>query len=161
MTLPGDDGYEETPSEALSPGVRGVDEPMQEDTDEVEQEEPSSQPTADSNWQKWYLRLAPLLGYLPTGEYEEDTERDGVLSYSVEGHASIIGLAIGATAATTGDMQLVMALITLGLGVGRVQQQFSETVREQVLREPWYAFGSAALGYLAVHYAQTGQLPPI
>lgn len=162
MTLEEDEEYEETPSEALTPGVRGMETPMQEDTDEVEQGEPSGQSAADeSKWQTWYRRLSPLLGYLPTGEYEEDTKRDGILSYSVEVHVLGFGLSVGATAATTGDMQLVMALVMLALGVGRLQQPFSETVREQVLKEPAYALGGVVIGYVAIHLAQTGQLPPI
>lgn len=161
MTLPDDEEYEETPSEALAPGVRGVDNPMQEDIDDVETGEPSGEPTAESNWRAWYRRLAPLLGYLPTGRYEEDTERDGPLSYAVEVHSAAIGVSIGVAAAMAGDMQLVMALITIALGVGRAQQQFSEKVQEQVLKEPAYALAGAALGYLAVYASQTGQLPPI
>lgn len=161
MTLEGDEGYEETPSEALTPGVDGVETPLQEDTEPVKEGEPSSQPAADSNWQLWYRRLAPLLGYLPTGTHEEDTERDGPLSYAVEVHAAAIGMSIGVAAAMAGDMQLVMALIAVALGVGRAQQQFSEKVREQLVKEPTYALAGAAIGYLAVYASQTGQLPPI
>lgn len=161
MTLEGDDGYEEDASSALTPGVDGVESPLQEDTDEVEQGEPSGQPAAESNWQKWYLRLAPLLGYLPTGKHEEDTERDGILSYSVEVHAAVIGLSIGMAAATTHDIEIAMTLVAVALGVGRMQQQFSETVRWQLKQEPAYALGGFAVGYLAVYLSQTGQLPPI
>lgn len=160
MTLDGDDGYEETPSSALTPGVDGVDTPLQEAETEVEQGQPSSQPTKETqSWRRWYHKLEPLLGYLPTGVHEEDTDRDGLLSYSVEVHAAVIGGAVGATAATTGSTQLIIALVTIALGVGRVQQQFSETIRLQVLKEPWYAIGGVVGGYLAVYLAQSGQLP--
>lgn len=159
MTLEGDEEYEETPSEALEPGVKGMETPLQEDTDEVEEGEPSGEPAAESNWQTWYRRLAPLLGYLPTGRYEEDTERDGLLSYSVEVHVLGFGLSTGATAAATGDMQFVMALVTLALGIGRSQQPFSETVRKQVLEEPAYALGGVVIGWAVVHYDLLAQIP--
>lgn len=153
MTLDGDDEFEETPSEALNPGVKGMETPMQENTDDVEDGNPNAQPSeSTSSWQQWYRRLQPLLGYLPTGEYEEDTERDGILSYAVEVHATVIGLSAGVAAATAGDMQLVMALVAIALGVGRAQQQFSESVREQVVKEPAYALAGAAIGYGVVHY---------
>lgn len=145
MTFEDEIGGSETPSEALTPGVDGVETGVQAPTEE--------------GWREWYRRLSPLLGYLPTGTQEEDTERDGLLSYSVEAHSAIIGVAIGATAATTGDVQLIMGLVAVALGVGRVQQQFSETVRSQILKEPWYSLTGAALGYLGMYYSQTGQLP--
>lgn len=160
MTLEEDEEYEEEPSSALSPGVRGMETPLQEATDEVEDGESSGQPAVDkSKWQSWYRRLAPVLGYLPTGRYEEDTERDGLLSYSVEVHVLGFGLSIGATAATTGDIQYVMALVTLALGVGRGQQPFSSTVRKQVLKEPAYALGGAVIGWAVVHYDLIAQIP--
>lgn len=163
MTLEGDEGYEEDASEALTPGVDGVESPLQEDTDEVETKEPSGEPAAESNWQKWYRQLQPLLGYLPTGEYEEDTERDGLLSYSVEVHVFAFGISAGIAAVTAGDMQIMMSLVTLALGIGRLQQPqtFTETIREQVVKEPAYALGGVVLGYVAAYYAQTGQLPTI
>lgn len=160
MTLEGDDNFEETPSEALNPGVEGMETGLQEDTDEVETKSPNAQPSESaSSWQAWYQRLKPLLGYLPTGEFEEDTERDGLLSYAVEVHATVIGLSVGVAAATAGDMQLVMALVAIALGVGRVQQQFSESVREQVVKEPAYALAGVAIGWGVIHVAETGQLP--
>lgn len=164
MTLPGDDGYEEEASEALTPGVEGMESPeqasAQEDKEETITSEPSGQPAADSSgWRSWFRRLQPLLGYLPTGVHEDDTERNGLLSYSVEVHAAIIGLAVGAAAATAGDIQLVMGLVTVGLGVGRAQQQFSDKVTSQIVKEPWYAISGAAVGYLAVYIGLMGQLP--
>lgn len=164
MTLPGDDNYEEEATDALTPGVEGVETPSQapaqEDKNELESTEPHAQPAADqSSWRSWYRQLQPLLGYLPTGVHEEDTDRDGLLSYSVEVHAAVIGVSVGVAAMMGGDMQLVMALVSIALGVGRVQQQFSDKVKSQLIKEPWYALAGAAIGYLAMHIAQTGQLP--
>lgn len=152
MTLKDDEEYEETPSSALEPGVKGVETSMQEDTDDVETEEPSGQPTADSNWERWYYQLQPLLGYLPLGAHEEDTEWDGPLSYRVEVASTAIGVSVGMAAASSGDMQLIMTLVALALGVGRVQQQFSETIEAQILAEPVHALAGVAIGYSAVHY---------
>lgn len=160
MTLEDDENYEETPSSALEPGVNGMEVPKQEDEQEVEDGEPSGQPAAnESSWRQWYRQLKPVLGYLPTGEFESDTERDGILSYAVEVHATVIGLSAGVAAASAGDMQLVMALVAIALGVGRAQQQFSESVREQVVKEPAYALAGVAIGWGAIHVAETGQLP--
>lgn len=161
MTLEEDEEYEETPSEALEPGVKGMETPLQEDTDEVKDGEPSGEPTTESNWQEWYLRLAPLLGYLPTGEHEEDTERDGLLSYSVEVHVFAFGLSAGIAAASTGNMQLVMTVVGVALGIGRLQQPqtITETVREQIVKEPAYALGGAAIGWAVVHYDLLAQTP--
>lgn len=142
MTLEGDDEFEETPSDALAPGVNGMETGLQEDAKEGD----------ESNWRQWYRQLKPVLGYLPTGEFEEDTERDGLLSYSVEVHVFAFGASVGLAAASTGDMQLVMGLVGLALGIGRLQQPFTKTVREQVVKEPAYALGGAALGYLVVHF---------
>lgn len=162
MTLKDDDQFDGGEAiDALTPTVEEEEMGLQEDTDEVKEGEPSSQPAADSNWQKWYLRLAPLLGYLPTGEHEEDTERDGLLSYSVEVHVFAFGLSAGIAAASSGNMQLVMTLVGVALGIGRLQQpqSISETVREQVVKEPAYALGGAAIGWAVVHYDLLAQIP--
>lgn len=160
MTLKDDDQFDGGEAiDALTPTVEEEEMGLQEDTDEVKEGEPSSQPAADSNWQKWYLRLAPLLGYLPTGTHEEDTERDGPLSYAVEVHSAAIGMSIGVAAAMAGDMQLVMALITIALGVGRAQQQFSDKVQEQLVKEPVYALAGLVIGYAIVDYEVLAQLP--
>ncbi len=163
MTLEGDDEFDGGEAiDALTPQADEEEEPMQEDTDDVEQGNSSGQPAA-SSWQQWYRQLQPLLGYLPTGEYEEDTERDGLLSYSVEVHVFAFGISAGIAAVTAGNMQIMMSLVTLALGLGRFQQPqtFTETVREQVVKEPAYALGGVVLGYIGAYYAQTGQLPPI
>lgn len=159
MTLEGDDEFGGEAIDALTPQVEEEEEPIQEDTESVKEGEPSGEPTAESNWQQWYRRLAPLLGYLPTGKHEEDTERDGPLSYAVEVHAAAIGVSIGVAAAMAGDMQLVMALITIALGVGRAQQQFSEKVQEQLVKEPVYALAGLVIGYALVDYDVLAQLP--
>lgn len=154
---------DEDTSSGATPGVNGGRSPIHESLSPPDpppqKSDASPQDASGGGWVKWYRRLAPLLGYLPTGEYEEDTKRDGLLSYAVEWHALVIGVSIGAAAATTGDMELLMALVAVALGVGRVQQQFSETVQEQVLKEPPYALAGVAIGYGAVYLAQTGQLP--
>lgn len=147
-------------AEAWSPATDGVEgSEEQSSADNPKGSSGQDPPTDTSGWQSWYRRLQPLLGYLPTGVHEDDTERDGLLSYSVEVHAAIIGLAVGAAAATAGDIQLVMGLVTVGLGVGRAQQQFSDKVQSQILKEPWYAISGAAVGYLAVYIGLMGQLP--
>lgn len=163
MTLEDDDQFDGGEAiDALTPTVEEGEEPMQKDTNEVKEGEPSGQPAADeSSWQTWYRRLVPLLGYLPTGEHEEDTERDGLLSYSVEVHVFAFGISAGIAAASTGNLQLVMTVVGVALGIGRLQQpqSISDTVREQIVKEPAYALGGAAIGWAVVHYDLLAQIP--
>lgn len=99
-----------------------------------------------------YPRLKLILAYLPTGATEEATDYDGILSYSVEWHAALIGVSVGMTAATTGETQLVMGLVSLALGLGRINQQASETVKAQLIKEPWYGIAGLAVGWVATQY---------
>lgn len=128
------------------PGVNGAKSPSQVRTRTPNEEEPGSMPT--SGWQTYFRRLKPLLGYLPTGAYESDTEYDGLLSYSIEVHAAIIGIAAGVFAATTGDLQAVMGLVAVALGIGRMQQP--QKVREQIKREPWYFLATFGITYITL-----------
>lgn len=137
---------------------------MSDDPFEYEQGNPSgSKPRGDGGKTPFqdtldrYPRLKTLLAYLPTGATEEASDYNGILSYSVEWHAAVIGLAVGATAATTGNVQLVMGLISIALGLGRINQQASEKVKAQLVKEPWYGIFGAAIGYLAIGLS-TGQL---
>jgi hypothetical protein len=97
-------------------------------------------------------QVKELLGYLPTGTHEPTEGYTGFLSYSVEVHAALIGIATGAFTATTGDIQMLMGLIDTALLVGRGQQQFTETVTSQIKKEPWYALGFGFLTYLLLTY---------
>lgn len=97
-------------------------------------------------------RVNELLGYLPTGAHEPDEGYTGFLSYSVEVHAAMIGIASGAVAATTGDIQLLLTLVDVALLAGRGQQVFTEKVTSQITKEPWYALGFAFATYLLLNY---------
>lgn len=127
------------------PGVDGAKPPSQVRT-RTPNEDASSAMTI--GWQRYYRRLKPLLGYLPLGAHESDTEYDGLLSYSVEVHAAIIGIAAGIFAATTGDLQAVMGLVAVALGIGRMQQP--QKVREQIKREPWYFLATFGITYITL-----------
>lgn len=126
------------------PGVDGPKPPSQVRTRTPNEEEPGMMPT--TGWQTYYRRLKPLLGYLPLGTHESDTEYDGLLSYSVEVHAAVIGIAAGSFAATTGNSQAVMGLVAVALGIGRMQQP--QKVREQIKREPWYFLATFGITYI-------------
>lgn len=99
-----------------------------------------------------YPRLKAILAYLPVGATEPTDGYTGILSYSVEWHAAMIGVAVGATAATTGEKQLALGLVSLALGLGRFNQAASEKVKAQLKTEPWYAIVGVAVGYVAVQY---------
>lgn len=98
-------------------------------------------------------RVRPLLGYLPTGSHEPANGYTGLFSYSVEVHAFLIGVAVGAYTQTTGDLQLAMGVISIALTVGRGQQHFTETVSSQLKKEPWYAIGGLIVGIVLLFVA--------
>ncbi len=144
---------DEDTSSGATPGVNGGRSPLHgsqsaPDPPPQKPDGPSPDDRDGTRWEVWYQELKPLAGYLPMGKYEEDTERDGFMSYSVEVHAAIIGVSVGLAAALGGNVELLMMLVGAALGVGRIQQQFSETVTEHLIREPWYALGGAAVVWL-------------
>lgn len=96
--------------------------------------------------------MKELLGYLPAGAHEPDEGYTGPFSYSVEVHAAVIGMATGIVAGTSGNIQLLVALIDVALLAGRGQQVFTETVTSQLKKEPWYALGMALVWYGIVEY---------
>lgn len=135
---------------ALTPGTHGM-----EPTDGASAEALPRDDGGDTPFQDAvdaFPRFKSLLAYLPVGATEDATDYDGILSYAVEWHAAIIGVAVGATAGTTGDTQLVCGLISTALGLGRINQQASETVTAHLVNEPWYAIAGIAVGYIAVRY---------
>lgn len=103
-------------------------------------------------------RLTELVAYLPAGAHEPKSGYTGVLSYSVEWHALMIGLSAGITAATTGDTQRVMGIVTAALGLGRGQQELSDTVTSQIVAEPWYVLAGAGIGYYGVMLTENNEL---
>lgn len=130
--------YEDTEtdggSEGVNPGGKGGRTPFEDALDN-------------------HPRLRILMAYLPVGPTEESTEYDGLLSYRVEWHAAILGLSAGLAAGTTGDLQLVLGLVSIALGIGRVNQQASAKVKSELVKEPWYAVGAAGIGYVVAQYA--------
>lgn len=128
-------------SDHEAPGVDGAKPPSQVHTRTSIEDESSR-----VGWKRYLRELKPLLGYLPTGAHESDSEYDGLFSYSVEIHAAIIGVAAGAFAATTGNLQAVMGLVAVALGIGRVQQP--QKITEQLKREPWYFLAALGITYL-------------
>lgn len=87
---------------------------------------------------------------LLTAKREADTNYDGPFSHPGEYHAFAIGAGAGCVAATTGQTQLVSAVITLALTGDRtrVGTEFVDNVAHEVVREGWYAIFGLAIGYL-------------
>lgn len=81
---------------------------------------------------------------LPDGATEEETSRDGFLSYAVEWHALAVGLAAGLAAGATGSFEIlgVIVAVTVGIRAAPVKPL------RQLKREPWYALGGVVIGFL-------------
>ena len=76
-----------------------------------------------------------------TAPSESKSKRDGLLSYAVEWHAVIIGLAVGVTAGLTQRWELAGIAVGLVLGIRAAPGKLS-----QLRREPWYALGGLVIG---------------
>lgn len=111
-----------------------------------EQSEAGDDTSLDIGRVRRLLRL--LRSVLPTGTTEPDQGYTGILSYSTEWHALIIGIVAGITANTTGHYQVAFGLVTIALGVGRANQQASEAVQAQLVKEPWYFFVGVGIGFV-------------
>lgn len=83
---------------------------------------------------------------LPDGAEEEDTERDGFLSYAGEWHALAVGLAVGLVASVTGRWALAGVVVAAALGVSASKRVERLPALGEVRREPWYALGGLAIG---------------
>lgn len=90
----------------------------------------------------WQEKLATWLGGMdaPT---EADTAYDGVLSYSSEAHAAILGLVLGFTLGIPG---LVLVVAT-ALGLKRWNQISNRKAVKELKHEPWYGIGASLIGY--------------
>lgn len=73
---------------------------------------------------------------------EEETDRNGLLSWSGEYHALEIGLAVGFLAAVSGRWELAVLVATVALGARKAQDK---TLRE-VAHEGWYALSGLLVG---------------
>jgi hypothetical protein len=76
---------------------------------------------------------------------EEQSDRDGVLSYAVEWHALTVGLAAGLGAGVSGRWELAGMVIAITLGVRAAPENVPRL--GQLKREPWYALGGVVVGY--------------
>jgi|GEM_PF-3270785 len=85
-------------------------------------------------------RIKQAIGQM-TAPSESESERDGLLSYAVEWHALILGLAVGLAAGLTQRWELVGIAVAIVLGVRGAPGRLS-----QLRREPWYALGGVVIG---------------
>lgn len=143
MTLPGDDGHEEEASDALTPGVEGMETPEQAPAQEDKEETITSEPHA----QESSTTVLPdrIDWLLPEQSDKHDTDgRTGVLSTRTEVHAIVIGGTVGAHWALTGDMQLLNDIVGIGIAGDRARQaqKIPEKYQDQAKEEfPYFAAG--------------------
>ncbi|WP_254768220.1 hypothetical protein [Salinilacihabitans rarus] len=79
---------------------------------------------------------------------EDDTDRDGFLSYHAESHAAGVGLGVGIAASATGDLQYAGAILAMAFGLNRGPTLSNAKITEDVRQEPHYALGGLGLGLL-------------
>lgn len=102
--------------------------------------------------------LQALAAYLPMGAHEPESGYTGLLSYSAEWHALLLGLSAGITAASTGNTQRVMGVVTAALGLGRGQQSVADTAATELAAEPWYALAGAGIGFYGTKLIESDAL---
>ena len=87
---------------------------------------------------------------IPTGGMDAPTEdespRDGLLSYAGEWHSAVIGVATGLVSGLTG----VFAFASFLVGAALTESYLAGNPRalREVRREPWYALGGLVAGLL-------------
>lgn len=89
---------------------------------------------------------------LPDGKREDDTERDGLLSYAGEWHALLAGAGAGLAAGATGNWEFAVIVASAAFGIGAATRS-KWTVENpslpaigEVRREPWYASAGLLVG---------------
>jgi len=100
---------------------------------------------------------------------EKYTDRGGFLSYAGEFHALIIGLGVGVYSALTGDIALLIFMLSIALGTswsGFIAKRYNipKKISGEVKREPWYTIGGIIVAYIVTFVATnpqviTGALP--
>jgi hypothetical protein len=76
-----------------------------------------------------------------TAPTEADSERDGLLSYSKEWHALIVGFGAGMVAGLSGSWELAVTVVAMTLAMRAAPGPL-----KQLRREPWYALGGVVTG---------------
>lgn len=145
MTLPGEDGHEEEASDALTPGIEGMETPEQAPAQEDKEETITSEPHA----QESSTTVLPdrLDWILPEGSDTNDTDgRTGVLSTYVEWHALVLGLSAGAIAAQSGRLDEIVTIIGAGAAGSRAQLGLPDKYRDQARKELPYFIAGVILG---------------
>lgn len=78
-----------------------------------------------------------------TAPTESDSARDGLLSYSKEWHALIIGVVVGVVTVLTGRWEFAGVTVAIVLSLRAAPGKLS-----QLRREPWYALGGLGIGMI-------------
>lgn len=81
---------------------------------------------------------------LPDGKTEEDTARDGLLSYAVEWHALALGFLVGFAWSLPSKRLRAFAWATLGLD--ECADGCRSDAMDEIQQEPHYAAGGVAFG---------------
>lgn len=84
----------------------------------------------------------------PTAATEAESERDGLLSWAGEWHATTLGAGFGAVGAVLGRPEVAAIGIAGALGL-EAARRLPGTVASEIQQEPWYAVGGVVAGYLA------------
>jgi len=110
--------------------------------------------------------LARLLAFLKSrsGGRESDTDYNGVLSYTSEYHALLIGLGAGIVAGYLNQPPILVGVISVALGLKGAKRLAGPLdgryVVEELTSEPWYGVGGALVGWVAAAVYWGGSLLP-
>jgi hypothetical protein len=94
------------------------------------------------------MMLGPILKYIRQAgaKREQDTDRDGFLSYHAESHAVAVGAGAGFVAVATDETKLLGALLPAVTSGLRAKDREFGRILADVRQEPHYALGGLVLG---------------
>lgn len=79
---------------------------------------------------------------------EDESERNGFLSYAGEWHAATIGIGVGLAAALHGRPEFLAVLVATTLGLAGADRLKGRRTARELRREPWYGIGASLLAYV-------------
>lgn len=95
---------------------------------------------------------------LPDSGTESSTDRDGFLSYATEWHALTLGLALGVSIQSQGQLQRASQLVFSMLGLAKTRRSWNKKMLREGKKEPWYFLGGMVIGLLAALVLTGGAL---
>jgi len=102
-----------------------------------------------------YYELVMSFVFGATRSSESGSDRDGLLSYSTEWHAAIIGLGAGLGLGVPG----VAAITGTALCLTGMKRVSNRKAVQELVKEPWYGIGGSLIGFAVNHVLGISVLP--